>query len=666
MKRKLLLAAVAAAVCCENSYVYASVGDVYRLELDVSDSDRTFSIALSGDEMGLEINSDNGVVTVNGKEACGICHSDSRWYITSDSDGNYNVVLDGKSIKTGKSDVNGEAYSVSGCDSYQTVSFGAIPYSTAEISSQKFTVSDGRITGLYKDITAEEIITSLDINANATAKVITKNGISRTGKLKSGDYLLCTDMSGNSEKYLFPEIALGGIYSDFFDIDLETMTVANLPQGLTDGQLRGAMESDSDFTAGTDGTDMIITKDGIEYRFSSRIKPPQNSVIYYNDCENDDFLNWEISAANVQTVYADSAHKKVLEIAPEQSSSNGVMKRKTEISGEVFFVSNDIKYLFEDPTDHARQFNAPIIIGNGSGSIYLRERRGELVYRDIVNGKADDRLLGISSGHDVWHNTGMLVNPSEKKYSVYYDGEKKADGEIYPEFEAAEYLSYSTNQTGKYENGKMLIDNIAVFKPFVQIGAIEYSDGEKTTYNSKTLSEITSLRLIFSQADYNSVNSTATAESVSVSNNGEAVEFSAAANGNFVDVTFPKPLTEGSCTITLTNPSTVYGTDNNVYEYCFDVGKRINHIDAQLIGNSVFAEIELSENSVFEGDCVILAVYDENMKMCGASAVTAENGTENLFVGCDIKDSKPYYVKALVWSGLGSIKPLCGGFIGNL
>lgn len=666
MKRKLLLAAVAAAVCCENSYVYASVGDVYRLELDVSDSDRTFSIALSGDEMGLEINSDNGVVTVNGKEACGICHSDSRWYITSDSDGNYNVVLDGKSIKTGKSDVNGEAYSVSGCDSYQTVSFGAIPYSTAEISLQKFTVSDGRITGLYKDITAEEIITSLDINANATAKVITKNGISRTGKLKSGDYLLCTDMSGNSEKYLFPEIALGGIYSDFFDIDLETMTVANLPQGLTDGQLRGAMESDSDFTAGTDGTDMIITKDGIEYRFSSRIKPPQNSEIYYNDCENDDFLNWEISAANVQTVYADSAHKKVLEIAPEQSSSNGVMKRKTEISGEVFFVSNDIKYLFEDPTDHARQFNAPIIIGNGSGSIYLRERRGELVYRDIVNGKADDRLLGISSGHDVWHNTGMLVNPSEKKYSVYYDGEKKADGEIYPEFEAAEYLSYSTNQTGKYENGKMLIDNIAVFKPFVQIGAVEYSDGEKTTYNSKTLSEITSLRLIFSQADYNSVNSTATAESVSVSNNGEAVEFSAAANGNFVDVTFPKPLTEGSCTITLTNPSTVYGTDNNVYEYCFDVGKRINHIDAQLIGNSVFAEIELSDNSVFEGDCVILAVYDENMKMCGASAVTAENSTGNLFVGCDIKDSKPYYVKALVWSSLGSIQPLCGGFIGNL
>ena len=666
MKRKLLLTTLALMFACKSINTFAWSNDVYRLDLEVCDSDRTFSIVLDGDEKGLNVISDNGIVTVNGGEACGICHTDSKWYISSDSDGNYNVVLDGTSINTGISDVNGTGYEVIECDSYEVFTSGIVEYKTTEITSEKFTVLDMHISGLNKGVTAEQLLKSLDINANATARVFTKNGIIRTGELISGDYLLCTDMSGNSQKYTFPEIDLGGIYSDFFGIDFETMTVTNVPKGLTDEQLRGAIDTDEEIDVKVNGSEMVITTNGNEYKFLSKIKPPKNSVIYYNDCENDDFLNWEISAANVETVYTDSTHKNVMQIGPELSSSNGVMKRKAEVSGEVFFVSNDIKYLFENPSEHSRQFNAPIIIGNDGGSIYVRERRGELVYRDMVNNKVDDRLLGIDSEHDVWHNIGMLVNPTEKQYSVYYDGEKKADGKTYSEFESSEYISYSTNQIGKYETGKMLVDNIAVFRPFVNVGVIEFFDGEKTAYNSEELSDIRSLKLIFSQADYNKINSETITKSISVSKNGETIEFSAEANENSVVVNFPNALHEGSYKITLTNPSTFYGTDNNVYEYSFNVGKRINHIDAQLRGNSIFAEIELSDNLLFNGKSVILAVYDENMKMCGVFMEKIENNTGNIFVQCDIKNCTPYYVKVMVWNDLNSIQPICEGYIRNL
>ena len=63
---------------------------------------------------------------------------------------------------------------------------------------------------------------------------------------------------------------------------------------------------------------------------------------------------------------------------------------------------------------------------------------------------------------------------------------------------------------------------------------------------------------------------------------------------------------------------------------------------------------------------MILAVYDESMRVCGISVKTAENNAENIFVRCNIGNGKPYYLKAFVWKDLDSINPLCDAYIQNL
>lgn len=668
MRNKTLTASAAAAMCVLNSFAGFAANEIYRTDIEVRDADRTFSITDGDGEAGFRINADGGIVTVNGGEKCGVCQNNSRWYITYDkATRKFNVVLDGVSIYCGESEFNTENISVTNSDEYTVFKSGTLNYREMTVSSEKFNVSEKQITGIDKNTTAEYIIENLIINANATARVVTKNGLERSGKLHKGDYLECVDMLGNIKKFTFPQIDIGGIRSDFFGLDFETMTVINLPMGLTAEQIKGAINSDIDFNTELTADGLKIIVGNNEYKFSKVTIPPQTAGIYYTDCENDDFLNWEASAANVSSVFTDEKHKKSFEISPELSSYNATVRKMIENDGEVFALSNDIKYIFENPQDHTRQFNAPIITSKSGDSLYVRERRGEIVYSDIQNDEEFDNYLNIYSNNDEWHNVSMIVNPVGKNYSVYYDGVKKADAKMKNSFDYAKYLTYTLNRIERDENGKLYVDNIAVFKPFANLGVIEYKNGNECSYSSEKLSKITAADLIFSTADYSKINPTETAKTISVTKNGENVDFDIVSEENKLSLAFKKPLTDGEYEIIITKPHTIYGVDSGVYKYSFSVGKKINHIDAILSGNKIKTEAELSDNALFSGKCAIAAVYDENMKMCAANSVTIDNENGNVYIECDIDEKdKPYYVKIFVWEDFRDIQPVCEGFVKSL
>lgn len=665
MKKRILSAAAASALLLTCLPGYAQETSVYRADIEITDADKSFTIALAGDTEGITIASDGGAVTVNGTAANGVCGESSRWYITvGEADGKFNVVLDGKSIYTGQSKITGTECTVADADSHTIVSFGKIPRTSAEITSERLTVSGNTITGVTA-LTAGEVVNALEISGNASAKIFSKNGVVRSGRLRAGDYLICTDMLGSTEKYTFPEIDLGGMRSEFFGLDFEKMTVTNLPQGLTAEQLKGAIQSDTDFTVSQSGNKMTITVGNNTYTLTAKINPPETAQLYCSDCEDNDYLNRSSSALTVGTVYTDAAHGKSLSISPEQSSSNGKIQYALKNPGSVLAVYNDIKYSFENPSAHYRQFNAPIISG-GEESIYVRERRGELVYRTVVGSNADDVKLNISSENDVWHNIGMIVNTSDSTYSVYYDGEKKAEAQIPSGLTSAECLSYTTNQTGQYELGTMYIDNIAVFRPFVQLGAIKYKNGAASAWSSEALERIGEIQLIFSKADYSRIKTSAIAGAVTVTDaDGAAVGFSSSAEDNCLTLTLDKAIGEGEYKITLTNPQTVYGADGGSYEYGFSVGKKINHVDASLNGSTVLAEVELSNNALLSGGRVLLAVYDKDMHLCAADEkiITAADGNIPFELSTE---GKPYLVKAFVWNSLGEMQPVCEARIKSL
>lgn len=658
MKRYIIAAIIAVFAIASCPYAYAET-DIYRMDFTVHDEDRTFSAALGG----IVINVSSGIIAMNNQNIVGLCGKIGNFYITADeASGRFNVVLDGKSIYSGKTSETGRELTLSDCDSYNINSSGTIRYEKISVSSNKYNISDRYITGIGENISAEEIISNLKIDGNGTAKIVTKNGVTRSGKVKCGDFLLCTDMLGDTIKYTFPEADLGGIHSDFFNINLQMMTVENLPAGLNDEQIKGAIKSDKDFTAAVTAEGLVITASDTDYVFKKKIRPPKTSEMYYSECDDNDFLNWSSSAANIKAVYTDIGHGTAFEISPEQKSSNASMKRTIEHSGGAVVVSNDIKYNFEDPENHTRQFNAPIIVGNSDEEFYVRERRGELVYRN----PDDDYLLDIYSENDTWHNIMMLIQPDKKEYSVYYDGVKKADGRLPQTFENVKYLKYTTNAINNAEGGKMYADNIAVFKPFVQLGAIEYGNGKDTSYNSENISDVTSLKLIFSNAEYNKINQSKIAESVSVMFGGESVAFNADIIDNTIKLSFDTALQPGEYKIKITNPETIYGSDGGSYEYSFNTGAKIKYAEAETDGRTVYTEIDLAENDLFCKSKLLVSVYDDKMNLCGTGTAQVNDTDDNLFVSCEVQNGIPHYVKIFAWSDFQTIRPLCDGYVKKL
>lgn len=658
MKKYMTAAIISALVISAAPFAHADgTAEIYRADFEVHDEDRTFSAALCG----INVNTAGGIITVNGQKVKAMCGRDSRWYVTADAaEGRFNIVLDGKSIFSGQNAAEG-VLEISGCDNYTVYAEGKVPYRSMTVTSDKYTVSNGYITGVGSDA-AGEIISNLKIDGNASARIVTENGITRSGRLMAADVLVCTDMLGNEARYTFPEADLGGMHSDFFDIDLQTLTIANLPKGLTNEQIKGAIKSDKDFEAAQNGTKLVITSAGNTYEFENAVRPPKSAEIYYTDCDNDEYFNWSSFAANIKTEYTDVSRGNAFEIAPEQRGSNASLKKEIKYDGGIVVISNDIKYNFEDPNLHARQFNAPVVTGDSGDTFYVRERRGELVYRN----PDDDYLMGVSSENDKWHNICMVIRPDEKTYSVYYDGENKANGQLPQTFDKVKYLSYTTNAVSGAEGGKMYADNIAVFKPFVQLGAIEYSDGTKTSHNPGDIEQITSLKLIFSNAEYNKINQTAIADSVSLVHGNENIAFAAEADNNTVTLNFSAPLEQGEYTLKITEPETIYGKDGGVYEYSFSAGGKICHVDAETDGENVYAEVRLSKSVLFRGSKTVLEVYDEDMKLCGTAVAETDGGEGSIFMQSAVQTGIPYYVKVFAWSDFESIRPICDGYVKNL
>lgn len=655
--RKCIIAAALFAVAAQTP-VYAAQ-NVYRTDFTVYDADRTYSATLGG--IAVDVN--GGTISVNDNSVLGMCGKNSDWYITADeTTGKFNVVLNGKSIFSGTTENVGTELVLSDCDDCRINASGTIAYVQSTISSDVYNISEKYVTGVGQTISAEEVISNLKIDGNGTAEIITANGLTETEKLKPGDRLVCTDMLGNTSERTFPETDLGGMYSDFFNIDLTKMTVENLPSGLSEKQITGAIKSDKAFEAAVKNGRLVITAEGNEYEFANVVRPPESAEIYYNECGNNDFLNWSLSAVNVSETYTDAAHGKSLEIAPEQKSSNGTLKKNIEHSGGVVVVSNDVKYNFEDPDNHTRQFNAPVIVGNSGDTFYVRERRGEIVYRN----PDDDYSMDLYSENDAWHNISMIICPDEKTYSVYYDGVKKADAKLAETFDSIKYLSYTTNMIGDAEGGKMYIDNIAVFKPFVRLGAIEYLNAEQSAYNSEKMNGITALKLIFSDAPYNKINQTDIADKITLTCGGESVKFTAETTENTVLLTLDKTLENGEYKLSITEPETIYGKDSANYEYTFGVGAKIKYVSAETDGKTVYAETKLSDTDVFKDCNILLGVYDTDMRLCGSTSVKADNTAETAFLKCNVENAVPYYVKVFAWNDLNGIQPICGAYVKNL
>lgn len=657
MKRYIIAAAAAFLITAQIT-AYAEQ-NIYRVDFSVYDNDRTYSAVLGG----ITVDVNGGMISVNNNAVRGMCGKNSEWYITSDeTTGKFNIVLNGKSIFSGQTENTDTELVLSDCDNYQINSYGMIPYAKMTVSSDMYNISEKYITGIAQDTSADEIISNLKIDGNGTAKIITSNGIVESGNLKPGDSLICTDMLGETLEYTFPESDLGGMYSEFFNIDLTKMTVENLPFGLSDEQITGAIKSDKDFEAVLQNDSLVITANGNDYIFKNVVRPPETSAIYHSECDNNDFLNMSVSALDVSETYTDAAHGKALEIAPEQKGSNGTLKKAVEHDGKTIVISNDIKYNFEDPENHARQFNAPVIIGNSGDTFYVRERRGELVYRN----PNDDYLMNVYSENDVWHNILMIIRPEEKAYSVYYDGIKKADGKLAQTFDSIKYLSYTSNVAGNAEGGKMYIDNISLFKPFVQLGTAEFGNAEKSSYNSENINGITYLKLIFSEADYNKINSETIASAINVTCKDNSIAFTAETNDNTVKLTFDTSLSSGEYKISIIHPETIYGEDGGTYEYKFNVGAKIKNVSAETDGKEVFAEVRLSENNVFDNENMVIGVYDFDMNLLGTNTTKIENTKEPVFLKCDIQNGIPYYVKFFVWDASNNIEPICGEYVKNL
>lgn len=657
MKRYLIAAILAVTVLSAVTYAYDE--NIYRTDFTVTDTDRTYSVTTGG----IAIAVTDGIITVNDEPTVGMCGKTADWYITSQqSTGKFNVVLNGTSIFSGTAQITDGELVISDADDRKIHAEGIVPYEKAEIASDKYSIADGYITEIGENTTARELISNLKISGNGTAKILTKNGVVETECLNIGDYLICTDMLGNSEKFTFPETDLGNLYSDFFKLDLTTMTVANLPGGLTNAQLKGAIKSDKDFDVEQQNGNLKITVQGNDYEFKSVVQPPESARIYHNKCDNNDFLNYSVSAANVKETYTDKNHGNSLETAPEQTSSNATLKHEINHDGGVIVVSNDIKYNFETPDNHTRQFNAPVIVGTSGDTFYVRERRGELVYRN----PDDDYSLNISSENDTWHNIGMIVCPDEKTYSVYYDGVKKADATLAATFDKIKYLSYTTNAIDKAEDGKMYVDNIEIFKPFVQLGTIEYLNENTASYNSENINGITALKLVFSDTPYNKINQSTVADKITLAYDGKPVKFTAQTTENTVLLTLDEPLKNGEYKLSITEPETIYGKDNSTYEYTFATGAKIKYVSAETDGKIVYAETKLSDTDEFKDCNILLGVYDTDMRLCGSTTVKADNVSDHVFLKCNVENAVPHYVKVFAWNDLNGIQPICGAYVKNL
>lgn len=630
---------------------------ILKADFDVTSAE-DWQITIKNLNGEISIKTENGLVFVNNSAAAfAMCKEKSSWYITADIENHkFNIVMDGHSIFSGEcgfkpgntefKSINADVFVRSFCEGEENTN--------AVISSDFVKIGDTVITSLPHKITASELVSLIDISSNASATIFTSNGLLRTGEVKYGDYMIVTDVSGNTvRKYTFPEIDISFLKSDFYDINAENMTVTNIPLGLTEEELTGSLRANTEFTAEltADGKLKVNMRDNV-YKFILQDTPPAESLIFADNGENDGFLNWYVKNGDIGAEYTDKGKSIVMK---PNGSSNASFKRYIKSVSEPFVFSNNVKYIY--PDNHTRHFQAPFLESSCGKMIEIRERRGEVVYNNVTNETSLDVLSGYKSKSGEWCNMQLLVKPDKSEYSFYIDGEKRADAAMYKDITDVCAVNYNLYSPDTSEEGKMYCDDIFVYKPYVRLGAVEYSDGNVSDFDSSKFESIETVKLIFANADWNKINPDSITESVTVFNGETKIPFTSKTENNKVLLEFEENLGIGEYTIEINNPKTVYNENTDIKrKYTFTVGNAsgIKYAEVQTDGCKAYADTEFY-NPAPIGKLLILAVYDNDGKLCGVSEKTIEKNSE--YISCE-SGKTAAFAKAYIWNGFDKMQTI--------
>lgn len=629
----------------------------FKADFDIT-STGDWQIIIKNFDNEISIKTENGLVFVNNcDKSSATCKDKSSWYITADVEKQkFNIVMDGRSIYSGDcsfkagntelKSINADVFVRSFCENSET--------EDVIIRSDFVKIENDRITLLPHGITANELISLIDISSSATASVFTQNELLRTGEIKYGDYMTVTDTLGNTiGKYTFPEADLSFLSSDFYDINAEDMSITNVPLGLTEKELTGSLRADTDFAAELtqEGKLKVTMRDNI-YEFTLKDTPPPESVVFADNGENDSFLNWYVKNGEIGTEYTDKGKSIVMK---PNGSSNAAFKRYINPMSETFVFSNSVKYIY--PDNHTRHFQAPFLESTCGKMIEIRERRGDVVYNNVTNENSLDSLSGYKSKSGEWCDMQLLIHPDESKYSFYINGEKCADALMYKDITDIYAINYNLYSPDVTEDGKMYCDDIFVYKPYVRLGSVEYSDGTVWDFNSSKLESIESIKLIFANADWNKINPDSITESIKIFDREKKIPFTSSVEDNKVLLKFENSLGAGEYTIELNNSKTVYNenTESN-RKYTFDIGNKsgIKYAEIQTDGCTAYAETEFYNPEPF-GKILILAAYDADGILCGVSTKVIENSTE--YISCNSKRAVTL-AKAYVWNGINKMETI--------
>lgn len=631
-----------------------------------TNTNKNYEIKIENPTDTLEIRVKNGLVFVDGKTtASAVCKMNSQWYITGNND-LYNVVLDGISIDCGTIDISsGETQLfVTGCDTVLRAFSEANTDTEVRVSSEYLTIENDYITGLEYNMTAQQVISLVDVTSDATATVYTENGFVRTGILRSGDRLCVTDKYGNVVfTYSFPDMELNYLTSDIFDVNTSDMMIDGVCANLTEEQIIGTLKANTSFTAQIkDKNTLTITIAGKEYNFTLLNTQPNEAMLFHENFEEGEHSNWQCVNGSMNEIYTDKLHKNAIAFYPNYSSYATLKRRITPIN-DICVFSHSVKYVY--PENHTRHFHTPFLKSSSGKTIEIRERRGDIVYNDVSFSEKENKevsmdiIKNIKSESGQWYDMKIIFKPKEHIYNFYVDNTFVGTGNTYNEMNdisEIDYNLYSVNDTK--EEGEMYIDDVAIFTPYVQLAAIEFYNGNTSVYSSQNIESCDKIKLIFANEEYNTINADTINEAISLTDNfGKEINFQSEITGNEVMLNLNSPIITGEYTLNLINPKTIYNETTQISRvYNFTVGTPNEGIEyAEVETDGVKARAEVGFYAQDTSTTLILATYNFDGSLCGVKAKEVSNATET--IECTA-NTEVFKAKLFLWDSMQGIVPI--------
>jgi len=525
------------------------------------------------------------------------------------------------------------------------------------IFSDDFKITLNTVLGVTNNMTAEDVISSLEYDEGTDLKIYTQNGIERKGALRAGDYLIAT--GEKTQRFSFPDLSLNSLYSDTFKIDTKNFDITGIAEGLTADTLIKSLKGAESFefsVADYLGTEKLLTdkivsgdilmvkiSDEESYNFELK-KIPAEGYIIADDFDGENLENWFNSGGglrrNSKNAYIENGGLKIT----DAGTYDNVIRRFVPEQNGVFIVEQSAVYNYDSSVSHESSFRTPVF--SNSEDVYARviNKNGKLYYKDISSITSTEVYTGktIENGRKYYQK--LIVDLENNCYSIYLDGELVVDKfEMSSPLSMVNRLEYNYHNSGRNtdKGNYMVIDDLRVYNPRPVLGAVLYDNDKK-------------IELIYSENTYEYPD--ISSNDVTIEDGlGNSIDFSFSINENICSLTLIDKLKDGVYKVTVQDKPCYITVGNAPYE--------INYVYA----SDSKCEFSLRNRTEDDKTAQLYAVlYNSENKIAGVASkdvlIPGASTVESTISLTSTKNDVSF-VKLFLWDDVNKFVPLSKAYV---